>query len=146
MNADSSAEAPRMIVDLPRLGPGAGEGAVTRLFHRTTCAAAESILASGFRDDNFMVRYAYQYGLDGVFFSLWAPYNEGQGAHGGAVLSLDLPTAAAMRYLVWEDWWEEFGAWLIIEAIIPAYVVNRHGPLTVVEWEPAWEAFRPRPE
>jgi hypothetical protein len=97
-----------------------------RCYHRTSTEAAAAILAEGFRDAEgyYMTGNLYR----GVWVSA-EPLNESEGATGDALLSTAVPEDVFAEY----EWVEDGKPYR--EALIPADVLNGHGPLTVVDDE-----------
>jgi hypothetical protein len=93
-----------------------------RVYHRTEHAAP--ILANGFRDGYKLAvapdEPAGVLEFRGVWVSADWPLDDSEGAHGDAVLELDIPEELFTRY----EWAEEGGTYR--EAMIPAVDLNRH--------------------
>ena len=98
---------------------------VPHLFLTATCAAeaVPSIVADGFRDATDF------YMTDELHSGVWLadrPLDPNDGAYGDALLVVEIPDDVFAGY----EWREEGKS--IREALIPADVVNRYGPATVV--------------
>jgi len=88
-----------------------------RLFHRTH--HADAILREGFRDGEG------SYMTDAILRGVWLsefPFDVNEGAEGNQLLQIDLPEEVAAQYEVIEEGrpYREF--------LVPAEVLNRHGP------------------
>src|SRR5260370_38352486 len=93
-----------------------------RLYHRTTRGAAAALLRDGFRGG----RGSYLTAQDHV--GVWVsdqPLDENEGAHGRALLALEIPEAIVAPY----EWVE--GGRGFREFLVPAQVVNGYGAPTL---------------
>jgi hypothetical protein len=99
-----------------------------RCYHRTSAEAAAAIVADGFRDaeDYYMTPNLYR----GVWVSD-EPLDINEGAQGDVLLSVDVPESLFAEY----EWVEDAKSHR--EALVPADVLNGHGPPTVVDDEEA---------
>jgi hypothetical protein len=91
---------------------------MAKYFHRTSTAIAAKILAAGFRDG------AGTYMADTVHRGVWLsdrPLDENEGAHGDALLGIDLPARLVKPY----EGIEERKPYR--ELLVPAAVVNTNG-------------------
>jgi hypothetical protein len=86
------------------------------VYHRTN--HADEILRDGFRDA--AGSYGTAYIFRGVWVSAEVPLDEQEGAHGEAVLELDVPESLFVEY----EWVEEGKPYR--EAMIPATDLNKH--------------------
>lgn len=96
-----------------------------RYFHRTSAHAA--IAADGFRDatDRYMA--------DREFSGVWlsdTPLDRNEGAHGDALLAVDLPAAVAATLDVYE--WVEDGK-PYREWLVPAALLNDHAQVELLD-------------
>jgi hypothetical protein len=97
-----------------------------RLFHRTS--HADAILRDGFRDAAGHYGFYDEEGsvtMCGVWLSEY-PLDENEGADGDQLLQVELPDAVAVEHEVVEEGkpYREF--------LIPAVVLNQHGPPRLV--------------
>jgi hypothetical protein len=90
-----------------------------RVFHRTS--HAQSIIASGFRDGTGKYMLDIKEPLSGVFVSD-VPLDCNEGAWGDMLLSLEVPAELFEQHELVED------GKPYREAIIPAAMLNQHGP------------------
>jgi hypothetical protein len=101
-----------------------------RLFHRTD--HADAILREGFRDAEghygFFDEEENPVPVRGVWLSE-TPLDENEGADGDQLLQIELPDAVALEHEVVEEGkpYREF--------LIPASVLNQHGPPRLVSQE-----------
>ncbi len=105
-----------------------------QVFHSTTREAAHHILASGFR--NGKGRYLTIRTRRGVWVSD-RPLDANEGAAGDILLTLDIPERVFAEY----EWLEQEKTYR--EALIPAGIVNRCGPVRLVTFEQTPSAVSP---
>ena len=99
-----------------------------KLFHRTH--SADAILKEGFRDT------AGTYGTGQVFQGVWlskTPLDVNEGAAGDTLLVINIPEEVVAEY----EWIEEGKPYR--EFLLPAEIVNRHGPPRIVSQEEEFE-------
>ncbi len=99
-----------------------------QLFHTTY--AADAILAEGFRDGEGT------YLTEQVWRGVWLadrPLDANEGAHGDAVLVVEIPEEVIAPYEWIEDYSDIPAEWIDSngirrEFLVPAEIVNRYGP------------------
>jgi hypothetical protein len=99
---------------------------MTRYFHRTTAAAAEAILAQGFRDG----RGSYM--TDRMHEGVWLsdrPLDGNEGAYGVMLLTVDVLAAVVEPY----EWIEEGKTYR--ECLVPTALVNAQGTVATADDE-----------
>lgn len=93
-----------------------------KLYHRTS--ATDAILKDGFKDATG------SYGTNQLFSGVWLsdqPLDSNEGAWGDTLLTINMPEHEILEY----EWIEEGKPYR--EFLIPAAIVNKYGPPTVVE-------------